>query len=101
MTPLVPNLSSLAFNVTRGKDQVKFDDAQFVNMVLSRWTPEAAYSTQVGIACLKTVKLHFGGMEVDREAYESLTVLEDAGLELRLTSDWPASTSRFSSFWED
>lgn len=78
---LLPKLRSLSLNV----GGAVFDDAAFVDMVSSRWLPDPEYAEVVGVACLRSVVLHFRHREVDRKIYEPLDCLDKMGMQVVIT----------------
>ncbi|KAE9406620.1 hypothetical protein BT96DRAFT_934082 [Gymnopus androsaceus JB14] len=71
-SPLLPKLRSLKLNVGGNT----FDDATFVNTVLSRWLPDPDYAEVVGVSCLRCVVLLFRDRKVDEKIYEPLNHLD-------------------------
>jgi len=64
-----------------------FDNKKFVDMVSSRWYPEAFAGGEQGssnsdgeTACLRSVVMRFESRGVDEEIYRPLKHLEEAGM---------------------
>ncbi|KAE9408849.1 hypothetical protein BT96DRAFT_913564 [Gymnopus androsaceus JB14] len=73
---LLPKLRFLSMKLRR----TSFDDAAFVRMVSSRWMPDHVYAAAIGIACLRSLVLHFAEREVDKGAYRPLFDLDRKGM---------------------
>ncbi|KAK7442982.1 hypothetical protein VKT23_015926 [Stygiomarasmius scandens] len=68
-----------------------FSIDEFAEMVISRWLPNPSYSAQIGVGCIRMVKLVIMGRgeesSVERtRAYASMMQLESSGLQVEI--DW-------------
>ncbi|KAF9072077.1 hypothetical protein BDP27DRAFT_1321037 [Rhodocollybia butyracea] len=73
---LVPKLSELRLTF----NGLQFDDSAFIDMVSSRWLPDAQYASGVGLSCLRVVTLRFAARAVDEAVYRPLNYLDKAGM---------------------
>ncbi|KAF9025465.1 hypothetical protein BDP27DRAFT_1437885 [Rhodocollybia butyracea] len=70
---LVPELRELRLTF----NGLEFDDSAFIDMVSSRWFPDAL---GVGLSCLRVVTLQFNARPVDEVVYRPLDCLDEAGM---------------------
>ncbi|KIK57508.1 hypothetical protein GYMLUDRAFT_46083 [Collybiopsis luxurians FD-317 M1] len=96
---LVPNLISLDITFIAKdweREEWKFIDQAFVEMVQSRWLPNESADgrrtlsgADVGIACLHSVVLRLIHREIDEEIYRPLKYLEKAGMRVIIIAKNP------------
>ncbi|KAE9390758.1 hypothetical protein BT96DRAFT_925674 [Gymnopus androsaceus JB14] len=81
---LLPNLERLSLHA-----RSEFNELTFVEMVTSRWIPDATYAKEIGVVCLRRVEARIGDdeyigttleMTVDAKKLSPLKVLEQQGL---------------------
>lgn len=81
---LLPNLKRLSLHV-----RSEFNELTFVEMVVSRWIPDATYAKEIGVVCLRRVEVCIGGdeytgtmheMKVDAKKLSPLKILQQQGL---------------------
>ncbi|KAE9386555.1 hypothetical protein BT96DRAFT_1005965 [Gymnopus androsaceus JB14] len=83
---LLPKLTNLFLTVLGSW----FDDDQlFVDVILSRWVPDPSLASDIGITCLKAVKLKVWGRSLDDKVYERVVQLGKAGMKVELSSEIP------------
>ncbi|KAL0070371.1 hypothetical protein AAF712_002562 [Marasmius tenuissimus] len=75
-SPFLPKVRSLCFRVHKHFDA----DAEFVDMVKSRWYPPRAERGSLAHATLREVTLAVLNRNLDEELYEPLKLLEEEGL---------------------
>jgi len=80
---LLPNLRSLSIKFPG----ISFDDVAFIDMVSSRWISDPA----TGIACLRSLVLHFRDREVDEQVYEPLWHLDRMGMQVIVSGQYLSS----------
>lgn len=73
---LVPKLQSLSIKL-KG---TSFDDASFVEMVLSRWLLDLSYTTPIGVTSLRSLVLRLFERTVDEDIYKPLFELDKIGM---------------------
>ncbi|KAF9072051.1 hypothetical protein BDP27DRAFT_1418412 [Rhodocollybia butyracea] len=73
---LVPKLRELQLTF----NGLEFDDLAFIDMVSSRWLPDAQYALGIGLCCLRVVTLQFKAQSVDPAVYKPLNYLDKAGM---------------------
>ncbi|THU78882.1 hypothetical protein K435DRAFT_786050 [Dendrothele bispora CBS 962.96] len=84
--PCIPKLQHLSLCVNRSRP-APFTPETLIDMVRSRWIPDAAYSSEVGIACLRSIKLigdRRAAEETPGSGYKSLRGLEKSGLRVEI-----------------
>ncbi|THU80800.1 hypothetical protein K435DRAFT_873987 [Dendrothele bispora CBS 962.96] len=84
--PCIPGLLHLSLRVDHSKPRTApFAPETLDDMVRSRWIPDAAFSSQIGIACLRSIKL-IGDERAAKEplVYKSLMELEKFGLRVEV-----------------
>ncbi|THU98333.1 hypothetical protein K435DRAFT_777549 [Dendrothele bispora CBS 962.96] len=80
-TPCIPQLLHLSLYVYRPS----FRPEMLNEMIRSRWIPDPTYSSEVGIACLRSIKVIGREKEVEQTlAYASLGELEKSGLQVEI-----------------
>ncbi|THU92104.1 hypothetical protein K435DRAFT_967817 [Dendrothele bispora CBS 962.96] len=81
-TPCIPRLLHLSLYVHAGSP---FRPETLIEMVKSRWIPDPLYSSQVGIACLRSIKV-IGDKRATEEplTYKPLMELEKVGLRVEI-----------------
>ncbi|KAK7433645.1 hypothetical protein VKT23_020651 [Stygiomarasmius scandens] len=79
-SPLVPKLTSLHFTA----NGFSFNDILFIDLVVSRWIPEANHAAIVGVACLRSVKLGVLGREFNHAQRKRLECLKSVGLKIEI-----------------
>ncbi|KAF9072049.1 hypothetical protein BDP27DRAFT_1320996 [Rhodocollybia butyracea] len=73
---LVPKLRELQLKF----NGLEFDDSAFINMISSRWLPDAQYASGIGLSCLRVVTLRFNSRAVNQAVYRPLDYLDKAGM---------------------
>ncbi|KAF9076012.1 hypothetical protein BDP27DRAFT_1415163 [Rhodocollybia butyracea] len=71
---LIPKLHELQVTF----DGLHFDDFAFIDMVSSRWLPDAQYTSGTGLSCLRGVTLQFNARMVNQAVYRPLDYLDKA-----------------------
>ncbi|THU86352.1 hypothetical protein K435DRAFT_868364 [Dendrothele bispora CBS 962.96] len=79
--PCIPRLLHLSLHVTKPT----FEPETLDEMVRSRWIPDPAFSSEIGIDCLRSIKL-IGDERATEEplVYKSLMELENFGLRVEI-----------------
>lgn len=78
---ILPRLRSLYIK----SHSTSFNDAEFIDMISSRWLPDLIIPASVGIDCLRSLVLHFLHRTVDEEVYEPLWDLDKMGMRVVVT----------------